>query len=214
MKKSISKFIVVTINIILTAIGASLGLKAAIGVTAWDALSQTISTVLFIKVGTLSMILNISCVLLQLFLLKKEFKLKHALQVFASILVGLVINYVYYDICSNFTVNSYFTSLILLFACFILCAFAVSVIMAVNFISFPLESACMVVAKRINKNFGSIRQAVDILSIIISVAVALIFRNKLTVREGTIIGMFIYGPLIDWFMKIITPTLRKFSLVE
>jgi uncharacterized membrane protein YczE len=86
--------------------------------------------------------------------------------------------------------------------------------MAINFISFPLESACMVVSKRINKNFGSIRQAVDIFSIIISVAVTLLFRNKLTVREGTIIGMLIYGPLIDWFMRLITPTLRKFSLVE
>ena len=85
--------------------------------------------------------------------------------------------------------------------------------MALDFISFPLEGACMVISKKLNKKFGMIRQLVDILSIILALALAFIFNQSITVREGTVIGMLIYGPMLDLFMKIIMPRLKKLELV-
>lgn len=213
MNRVFSRFIVVVISMIFTGIGASLALKAAIGVGAWDALSQSVSTVLNIKVGTFSMILNISCVVIQLLLLKKEFKVNHILQIFVSILIGFVINFMFYDILSRVTINNYFICVLLLILSLVICAISVSVIMAINFISFPLESCCMVIAKKTNKRFGFIRQAVDIISIIIAIGVALIFNSSITVREGTVIGMIIFGPMLDLFMKIMMPGLKKLELV-
>jgi uncharacterized membrane protein YczE len=214
MNTVILKFIVVTIGIITTAIGATLGLKAAIGVSAFDALSQSASTVLDVKIGTFTMILNISCVLVQLLLLKKDFKLNHALQVFVSILLGFVVNFMFYDVFSKLTINSYFTSMFLFILSVIICAIGVSMIMALNFVSFPLESCCMVVANKLNKKFGSIRQLVDVICIIIAISIALAFKNRITVREGTIIGMLVYGPMIDLFINLMKPGLRKLNLVD
>jgi uncharacterized membrane protein YczE len=214
MNKLILKFIIVAINVIITGIGASLGLKAAVGVGAWDALSQSISRVLDIKVGTFSMILNISCVFIQLVLLRKEFKINHAIQIFVSILLGFVVNFMVYDVYSKITINNYFINIMLLVLSCVICALSISVIMAIDFISFPLESCCLVISKRINKKFGSIRQLVDIVSIVIALAVAFIFNESVTVREGTIIAMVIFGPMLDLFMKIMMPGLRKLDLVE
>lgn len=214
MRKFIYKLIIVAINVIITGIGASLGLKAAVGVGAWDALSQSISRVVDIKVGTFSMMLNISCVLIQLVLLKKEFKINHVIQIFVAVLLGSVVNFMVYDVYSKITISNYFINILLLVSSCIICALSVSVIMAINFISFPLESCCMVISKKINKKFGSIRQFVDILSIIIALFIAFIFNQDITVREGTIIAMIIFGPLLDLFIKMMMPTLRRLDLVD
>ena len=214
MSKFMSKFIALTICIIITATGASLALTAAVGVGAWDALSQSISSVLGMKVGTFSMILNISCVLIQIILLKKEFKPIQLLQIFVAVLLGFIINFMYYDVFSHFDVDNYFVRLILLVLSQVICAIGVSSLMIIDFISFPLESCCMVVSKRINKNFGLLRQFVDIASIIIALAISLIFRSDISVREGTVIGMLTFGPMLNLFMKTFTPVLRKLNIVE
>jgi len=214
MNKVIYKFIIVAINVVITGIGASLGLKAAVGVGAWDALSQSISRVIDIKVGTFSIMLNISCVLIQLVILKKEFKINHVIQIFVAILSGIVVNFMVYDVYSKFTINNYFINILLLVLSCVICALSVSVIMAINFISFPLESCCMVISKKTNKNFGTIRQFVDIISIAIALGVAVVFNNSITVREGTVIAMIIFGPMLDLFMKLMMPKLKKLDLVD
>lgn len=148
MKKFMSNFIILTICIIITATGASLALKAAVGVGAWDALGQSLATVLGMKLGTFAMILNNSCVLVQIILLKKEFKAIQFFQIFASVLAGVVINFMFYDVFSHLVVENYFARLILLFLAQVICATGVSILMIVDFISFPLESCCMVVSKK------------------------------------------------------------------
>lgn len=203
----------VAIAMIITAIGASLGIKIAIGVGAWDALSQSISMVLGVKVGTFSMILNISCVLVQVFLLKDRFRFNHLAQIGVSILLGTVVNFMIYKVLSEIMIDNYFISMSLFILSVVMCALGIAMITAINLISFPLESCCMVLSKKINKNFGSIRQGVDIIAIIISLIITFIFKNSMTVREGTIIAMLIFGPMLDLFVKLISPSLRKLSLI-
>ena len=214
MNKVISKCIISTLCVIIVGIGASLALKAAVGVGAWDALSQSISGGISIKVGTISMILNVSCVLIQLIILKKEFKLIHLSQILVAVLLGSVVNFMFYGVYAQFTFNNYFINIGLLLLGVLFCAIGVSLIMAIDFISFPLEACCMVISKKLNKKFGMIRQLVDILSIIFALGLAFIFNQSITVREGTVIAMFIYGPMLDLFMKIIMPRLKQLELVD
>lgn len=214
MFKSVQKLLIVVISMITTAVGASLGIKAAVGVGAWDALSLSVSGVIDMKVGTFSMIMNISCVLLQLILLKKEFKINHVVQIFVAILLGFVVNFMIYCVYSKFTIDSYWINVLLLILSVIICAASISVIMAINLVTFPLESVCMIISKKINKNFGFIRQFVDVLSIVIALAVSFLFNESITVREGTVIAMILFGPLLNVFMKLMMPKLKSARLVE
>jgi uncharacterized membrane protein YczE len=214
MNKKINRIIMVSMAMIITAMGASLGIKIAIGVGAWDALSQSISMVLGVKVGTFSMILNISCVLVQIFLLKGGFKFNHLAQIGISILLGNIVNLMVYEIFAELAIDNYFISISLFILSVVICSLGIAMITAINLISFPLESCCMVLAKKINKNFGSIRQGVDIIAIIISLIITFIFKNSMTVREGTIIAMLIFGPMLDFFVKLMSPSLRRLSLIR
>ena len=141
MKKTILTFLFISINIVITGIGASLGIKAAVGVGAWDALSQSVSTVIGMKIGTFSMLLNISCVVVQLLMLGKKFKPISILQVFVAILLGNVVNFMLYDVYANLVINSYFLNLAIYVISVLIIVVGVANIMAMNFISFPLEGA-------------------------------------------------------------------------
>ena len=213
MKKTILTFLFISINIVITGIGASLGIKAAVGVGAWDALSQSVSTVIGMKIGTFSMLLNISCVVVQLLMLGKKFKPISILQVFVAILLGNVVNFMLYDVYANLVINSYFLNLAIYVVSVLIIVVGVANIMAMNFISFPLEGACLVVSDRYHLNFGKVRQWVDIISIIIALVVAFVFKDNYTVGVGTVIGMVMFGPLLDRIMNFVRPKLDKMGLV-
>lgn len=213
MKKTILAFLFISLNIVITGIGASLGLKAAVGVGAWDALSQSVSTVIGMKIGTFSMLLNISCVVVQLLMLGKKFKPISFLQVFVAVLLGYVVNFMYYEAYKNIVIDSYFINLGLYIVSVLIIVVGVANIMAMNFISFPLEGACLVVSDRFKLNFGKVRQWVDIISIIIALSVAFIFKDTITVGVGTVIGTLLFGPLLNRVMNFAKPRLEKLGLV-
>lgn len=76
MKKYIMLFMIV----MCTGFACALSLKAAVGVGAWDAFAQTLSSLIHIKVGTMGMILNSSCVIFQwLILTKRKREFSHPL---------------------------------------------------------------------------------------------------------------------------------------
>ena len=212
MKNTIQKLAIVIPAMIITAMGASLGIKAAVGVGAWDALSISVCQVIGMKVGTFSMIMNITCVGIQLAILKKDFKLIHASQVLVSVLLGGVVNFMIYNIFARFTITSYAVNLALLVASVLICSVAISVIMTINLITFPLESCCMVIAQKTGKSFGFLRQMVDVAAIVISLGLSLAFADPIQVREGTLIAMVLFGPLLNLIMPRLKPGFAKVKL--
>ena len=60
--KDLKKYIALVIFVSLNGAACALALKAAIGVGAWDAFTQTMSKIFNIKVGTMGIILNCSCI--------------------------------------------------------------------------------------------------------------------------------------------------------
>jgi uncharacterized membrane protein YczE len=119
----------------------------------------------------------------------------------------------YYTIYANIIIDNYFVNLILFVLSIFIIVIGVANIMAMNFISFPLEGACLVISDRFKLNFGKVRQGADILSIIIALVVAISFKDTITVREGTVIGMLLFGPLLDRIMRFVKPRLIKMGLV-
>lgn len=200
--------------IMIAATGVAFGLKAAVGVGAWDAFSQATSMVTGIKVGTFSMMMNLSCVVVQLIILKKDFKLMSFLQIFMAILLGFFVNIVFYEVLANITIDSYLINMLIYIVSLIIIIMAVALIMSINFLSFPLEAACMAVASKTKLKFGTIRQLVDVFAIIGALIIAISFQNPIPVREGTVIGMLMFGPLIAWFIPRFQPLVKRLGLID
>ncbi len=207
----IKKIIVLFLSIILVSFSVSIILKSAIGVGAWLAFSQTASDLMAIKVGTFSMFMNITCVVAQI-ILRKEIKVTLILQVFLAVILGMLINLFYYNILGNWMISSYIMKIFFYFIGTISVAFAIGTVTAQNFISFPLEGLCMEIANKLNRPFGKIRQMVDVITIAGVLLLVVFFDGLMTIREGTVIGMIIFGPLLDLYMRYIKPIMIKFNI--
>lgn len=196
------------------AFAISLMLKASVGVGAFDAMTQSLSILSGIKIGTLSMVVNLICVAGQFIILKKDFGFNRFLQIPLSILIGMLVNYFYYTLFSSLSFDSYLVSLIVFCAALVLSTFSVSVVMVLDLVTFPIESVCLALTKVTPLQFSTLRQGVDILCVVISLALTFAFGLSSPVREGTIIGMIIFGPLAGYFMAKVHPVLMKNEIVK
>lgn len=200
---NIKKIIYFIILIIGISFGTTLTMKANIGVEAWDALAQSGSAITNIPVGTVLMILNITCVLIQWIILKKDFKFKYMLQIPLSVFIGYLVNYFYYDLFGNLIVNNYFIKVLILISGYLVNAFVVAGIMMLDVVTFALEGACKVISDKYQLSFPKFRQFIDVLSVASVIVLSVMFHIDLYVREGTVIGMLIFGPMIGFFTKIL-----------
>lgn len=212
-EKKVSRIILYLVFLTLTGFGAALTIKMSVGNGAWDALAKSISNISGVKVGTMGMILNSSCVLVQILIERKNFNLNKLLQVPASIANGYIINFFYYKLLGNVIIDNYVMRLAIFIMGMIVLSFAVSGIMITDVIVFPLESLCNVISDKTGKLFHKIRQNVDIVSIVVTFLLIFLTKTEYTLREGTIISMLIFGPLMGVFMPLIKNTFTKYELI-
>lgn len=212
--KTGKRLIALLFFVTMVAVGCALTLKAAIGVGAWDAIAQTGSELLVMPVGTVGIIFNFICIFVQIGILKKKFKPIQLLQFPVSAFFGIIINFVLYDVFGSFIIDGYVMQVGILILGYVVCAFFVGAVMVLDMVTFALEGACMAVTKITTKKFHVLRQLVDVICIIIVLIVAFSFNLPLALREGTIIGMLIFGPLMGIFMKLQKPILKKLNLLE
>ncbi|PRY82941.1 YczE/YyaS/YitT family protein [Alkalibacterium olivapovliticus] len=212
--KNYRGYALLSISSAVIALAISLMLKASVGVGAFDAFTQSVSLMAGIRIGTVAMTVNLLCVLGQLILLKRDFGFNRLLQIPMSVLVGMLVNFFYYDLLGTAQIENYVTALITFFISLVTVAFSVSMIMTLNLITPPIESFCMELTKSVPLKFSTIRQLVDILCIVVSVVITFTFGFTLPVREGTVIGMLIFAPLLGFFINKIQPVLLKKGIVQ
>ena len=194
---------------VIVGAAAALTMKADIGLGSYDALTMSISVMSGIKVGTVGMIMNVSCAFLQIILMKKDYKPILLLQLVYSWLLGLTINLFYYDIFASLSFSSYIVRLLVLLAGILILSFGVGLTMSSGMVGYPLEGSCLQIGKKIGRPFAKVRQDVDFICIFIILILYFFFGGPLSIREGTIIFAVAFGPLMGWNMKRMADSVTK-----
>jgi uncharacterized membrane protein YczE len=205
MNKTIRDLLWICVGVSIGGFGCGTMLSANCGVSAWEALAQTLANLSGIKVGTCTMVFNISCVFVSFLILRKNFKLVMLLQVPLAIAYGSAINFVQSTLYANLALNSLPLQILMYCVGMVITAFGVSIVMNINLITFPLETTCQNLVPYVHLEFSKVRQLVDVISIVLSIAATLIFQKGWTVGIGTVIGMCCYGPALGIFMKLLKP---------
>lgn len=198
----------------LLALASALSVKVAIGVGAWDGVPVLLSHATHIKLGTWQLGMNLTCVGLQLLLLKREFGVRHFLQIPFSLLIGYLVNFFLYDVLFQLAFTSYLWRLLGFMLAVTLAAFVVASIMLLDVITFPLEGTCMALARRSRLSFPRIRQLVDIACILICLGASLFLGLPNVIREGTIIGTIVFSTAMGFFMKKLRPVYQKYGFIK
>lgn len=209
----IKKFFGVIVSIILIGMSVAILLKASIGIGPYDALSQTVSNVTNIKVGTVTIILNSIFLLVQILLKRKNFKKFQILQVVLIFCLGYIINLFYYEIFT-FEVGSYFQGVLLFILGTLISAFGVASVMNINILFTPLEGFLDALSYTFNGDFVKYRWGFDIFAVITSLVLALLFKEEIVIREGTILSLILFSPLMGYFMKLQEKPYKNLGLID
>lgn len=204
----------VGLGIIFTSIGSAMMLKAEIGVGAWDALAQSLNYTTGIKVGTLSFLMNLFSIGGQILLLRSNFKWFNLLQIPIAFSLGSIVNIVLYDVLADMAMDNYFIRLLFLVSGTVIMSLAIGAMIAAQLISLPVESLCTGIAITTKKDFGMVRQAFDIGTLVITALITLLTQEAWTIREGTIISTLILGPLMGLTVKKVSQFLQDRQIIQ
>ena len=189
------------LGILLVYASVAFAIKASIGVLPVDAAITSIATLIGMKVGTFSMLFHGSFFLGQIAMEGRNFKKTEFLQLLYITLGGTVLNFFLYTVLKNVTFGFYPVRLIVCVLAFLVSAFGCTMVLETHLMRTPMEGCIQMIAERIGTTMGKLRQKIDIVLVIISVAITLIFKQDWTLREGTIIAALIFGPAMDFWKK-------------
>lgn len=213
MNRNVKRYILIVLAFMIVGTACAFTLKSGIGVGAWDAMAKSVSDLIHIEVGTMGMIFNCACVVGQIFILRKKFKWIQLLQIPLSVLLGTVINFVFYELLL-FPFDSFIGGIVMYMIASTVCAFGVAIVMLLDEVTFALEGFCMALTELMPVKFHIIRQSADVLSVLVVVILTLIFDISWSIGVGTILGMLTFGPTLGIFMKLFKPILKKQGLLN
>ena len=196
--------IVRTIVGILLVYGAvAFAIKAGIGVLPVDAAITSIATLIGMKVGTFSMLFHGSFFVGQVIMEGKNFRKTELLQILYLTLGGSVLNFFLYTVLQNVTFSFYPLRLVVCIAAFVVSAFGCTMVLETHLMRTPMEGCIQMLADRMGTTMGKLRQKIDVVLVVISVAITLIFGVEWTLREGTVIAALMFGPMMDFWKKTV-----------
>ncbi len=197
----LKRYLLFLIGLFINALGVSLVTKASLGTSPISSIPYVLSLKFPPTLGNFTIIFSILLILLQLLILRKNFKMENILQIPVSIAFGYFIDLTMYLF---FWVNpgNYAMKLAALLAGCIVLGFGVYLEVLADVVMLPGESFVRAVVQTWNTNFGTTKIIFDSSMTVIAGILSFIFWGKLNgVREGTIIAALLVGFIARLFGK-------------
>ena len=173
--------------------GVSLITKANLGTSPISSIPYVLSLNFPFTLGNFTIFFSIFLIVLQLIILRKNFKLEHILQIPVSIIFGYFIDFAMI-LLSWVNPEEYLMKIVyLLIGCLIL---GVGVYMEVlaDVVMLPGESFVRAIVLTWKTNFGTTKICFDVSMLVIAAVLSFVFAGRLAgVREGTVIAALLVG---------------------
>ena len=197
----LKRYIIFLIGLFVNSLGVSLITKANLGTSPISSIPYVLSLNFPLTLGNFTIIFSLLLIILQLLILRKNFKAEHLLQIPISILFGYFIDLTML-LFSFVNPTTYIIKLIyLLIGCVIL-GFGVYMEVLADVAMLPGESFVRAIVQTWNREFGSTKVCFDVSMAIIAAVLSFILAHRLDgVREGTVIAALLVGFLARQFGK-------------
>lgn len=191
--EKLKRYIVFTVGLFVSSLGVSFITKANLGTSPISSIPYVLSLNFPLTLGQFTIIFSLLLIVLQLIILKKNFKLEHVLQIPVSIVFGYFIDLTMV-LLSFIEPRSYFSSMFyLLIGCVILGSGVYLEVLA-NVAMLPGESFVRAVSTTWNTDFGITKIICDISMTVTAGILSFVFAGRLDgIREGTVIASLLIG---------------------
>lgn len=190
---------------ITSAFGASLAIKANVGVSSFNSMNVAISNAAQVKVGTITIIINLSFLIAYMFFTRFQWKKKYLVQFVTIFLFGSFINFFTYTLMTNIIATNYWIQILFISLGTVISGLSIGMIVHYDVITLPVEGCCLEISKQSKYTFSRLRYFVDVFSIIMSIIISYGFQLPFYVREGTIISMVLLTISLTVIQKLKAP---------
>ncbi len=189
----LKRYVIFLIGLFVNSLGVSLITKASLGTSPISSIPYVLSLSFPFTLGNFTIFFSIFLVLLQLLILRKNFKLEHVLQIPVSIVFGYFIDLTML-LFAWVNPQVYIMKIIyLLIGCLIL-GFGVYMEVLADVVMLPGESFVRAIVLTWKTNFGTTKICFDVSMSVIAAILSFVFTGRLNgVREGTIIAALLVG---------------------
>jgi len=192
----IPRLILLLSGLALMAFGVTISIHSNLGTSPISSIPYSYSFIFNMSVGTLTVLMHIVMILLQMALLGKQFQWHQWLQLPVGIIFGAFIDILMWA-TQGWSMHVYALQIgACLFSCLIT-AIGVCLVVKANLVFLAGEGLYAAVSKRFGFEFGSCKTYGDIVLVLIAVISAWsVLGEIIGVREGTIITALAVGSLV------------------
>lgn len=191
--EKLKRYLIFLVGLFVNSLGVSLITKANLGTSPISSIPYVLSLNFPFTLGNFTIFFSIFLIVLQLIILRKNFKLEHILQIPVSIIFGYFIDLTMI-LFSWVNPEAYIMKIVyLLIGCLIL---GVGVYMEVlaDVVMLPGESFVRAIVLTWKTNFGTTKICFDVSMSVIAAVLSFVFAGRLSgVREGTVIAALLVG---------------------
>lgn len=202
--EKLKRYLIFLIGLFINSLGVSFITKANLGTSPISSIPYVLCLNFSFTLGQFTIIFSLLLIILQLIILRKNFKPEHLLQIPVSIIFGYFIDLTML-LLSFIHPLSYLSSLVyLLIGCVIL-GFGVYLEVLADVAMLPGESFVRAIVSMWHTDFGITKIIFDVSMAVIAGSLSFLFAHQLDgVREGTILAALLVGFIARLFGNLLS----------
>ncbi|MEL7658126.1 MAG: DUF6198 family protein, partial [Bacillota bacterium] len=192
-------------------IGVSFSIKANLGVSPVSSIPYSITLITGIEMGKATILFHIFLILLQIIILRKDFKVKNLAQLVVAVTFGYFTTFSNYLITFLPATESYVIRLLLLLISIMFVAVGIFLYLPPDVIPLAGEGAMQAVTQKTGIAFPKVKVAFDITMVLISGTTCFFVLHGFgSVGAGTVISAVLVGTILSFIMKLFREKLDQF----
>lgn len=203
--EKLKRYIIFAIGLFINSLGVSFVTKANLGTSPISSVPYVLSLNFPFTLGNFTILFSLLLIVLQLIILRKNFKLEHVLQIPVSIVFGYFIDLTMI-LLQSVDPKAYIMKIIFLIIGCIILGFGVYLEVLADVAMLPGESFVRAVSSTWNTEFGVTKICFDVSITILAVIISFVLSHELNgVREGTVIAALLVGFIARNFQRFLNP---------
>ncbi len=190
-------------GLFLITLGVAFSFKSNLGSTPVASIPYALNLIFTIEIGVSTIIFNIILVIIELLLLKRNFKIKHFLQVFAGVVFGAFTSFSVALIYFVPVASDLFIALLMSVLSILLIALGLFLYVPSNLIPLAVEGVTQAIAIVTHKPFSRTKVYFDVCVVSSSLVLSYLFLgNPGSVGIGTVLGAIFIGTTVKYIHKL------------
>lgn len=192
-KHPLRRCLLLVAGLFIMAFGVAFSIKAGLGTSPISSLPYVLSLFTPLTVGTATIAMHVTLILLQILLLRRRYDPVQLLQLPVALVFGFVTDFSVW-VLQGITASNYAMQWVLCLAGILLVGVGVSFEVTASLVTLAGEGMVLAVCKVFPVSFGNVKIGFDVTLVVIASVLSFLFLGGLYgVREGTVAAAFCVG---------------------